>query len=434
VTDTVPTERPTNPGRALAAALDAVRADRLVPLLQELVRIASVTGSAAETDGQHWLGGHLDRLGLETDLWQVDLAELRTDPDFPGLEVDRQQAWGLAATWGDGPGPTLLLNGHLDVVPVGDPASWQVPPFGAQVHGDRVYGRGACDMKAGLACQVMAVTVLKEAGVRLAGRVQLQSVVGEEDGGLGTFAALRRGHRGDAAVICEPTRLAVVPAAAGALTFRLTITGRAAHASLRDQGVDAVEKYLSVHQALRALEARRNRDPHPLLERYRIPYPLSIGTVRSGDWASSVPDLLVAQGRIGVALGEEPKNARADLAACLDDVCAADPWLREHPIHLEWYGGQFASGQLPSGSPLLGQVLAAHRAVTGQDADVHGVPYGSDLRLLTAAGIPTVHYGPGDIALAHSPNESVPVSELLTATRALVLLVADVCGPVLSGG
>ncbi len=424
----VPRQRAAALPRAVADALSSVTADRLVALVQDLVRIPSVTGSAAESEAQHLLAGWMRDAGLETDLWQVDLPAVTADPAFPGMEAPRDEAWGLAGSFGGTDGPTLVLNGHVDVVPTGDLAAWTVAPFGGAVRGDRVYGRGTCDMKGGLACQLIAVAVLREAGVRLRGRVLLESVVGEEDGGLGTFATLRRGYVGDLAVVCEPTSTALVPACAGALTFRVTVPGLSAHASVRDQGVDAVDKYLLVHQALRRLEELRNRDPHPLMARYAIPYPLSVGVVRAGEWASSVPDLLVAEGRLGVALGEDPASARQQLEDCLAAVCADDPWLATHPVRVEWYGGQFAPGMLASSSPLLGLVSEAHAHLTGTTPEVYGAPYGSDLRLLTAGGVPTLHYGPGDVRHAHAPDESVPVDELVTVTRTLVLLAADVCG------
>ena len=413
----------------VADALAQVSADRLVPLLQELLAVPSVTGSAAESEAQHRLAARLQQTGMDTDLWQVDLAATTADPDFPGMEAPRGEAWGLVGSWGGGDGPVLVLNGHIDVVPTGDPAAWTADPWAGTVRGERVLGRGACDMKAGLACQLMAVEVLRDAGVRLRGSLLLESVVGEEDGGLGTFATLRRGHRGDLAVICEPTSTAVVPACAGALTFRVTVPGLSVHASVRDTGVDAIEKYMLVHHALRRLEAHRNRDPHPLMARWSLPYPLSVGTVRAGDWASSVPDLLVAEGRLGVALGEPVEHARAELEQCLAEVSADDPWLREHPVRVEWPGGQFAPGMLAADSPLPALVARAHRRITGRAPDVHGVPYGSDLRLLTGlGGVPTLHYGPGDVRHAHALDESVPVDELVTVTRTLVLLAAQVCG------
>jgi acetylornithine deacetylase len=423
----LPTQRGDLPP-GVADALAAVDADRVVALLQDLVRVPSVTGTAAESEAQHRLERRLRAAGMDTDLWSVDLAETTADPSFPGMEAPRDEAWGLVGEWGGDDGPTVVLNGHIDVVPTGDVAQWSADPFDPVVREGVLHGRGACDMKAGLAAQVAAVEALRSAGVRLRGRVQLQSVVGEEDGGLGTFATLRRGHTGDLAVVCEPTSAAVVPACAGALTFRLTVPGRSAHGSTRLEGVDAVEKYLLVHQALRRLEARRNSDPHPLMARYPLPYPLSVGTVRAGDWASSVPDLLVAEGRLGVVLDEPVDDARADLERAVAEVCAEDPWLREHPVVVEWSGGQFASGRVADDDPLLALVSAAHTDLHGAVPPVHGVPYGSDLRLLTAAGVPTVHYGPGDVRKAHAPDESVPVAELVDVTRTLVLLVARVCG------
>ena len=416
---------------SVADALAAVRPERLVALLQELVAVPSVTGSPAESEAQHRLARRMDGLGLDTDLWQIDLAGTTADPDFPGMEVTREEAWGLVGSWrGEDPdAPTVVLNGHIDVVPPGAASDWSHGPWSGAVEGDRLYGRGACDMKGGLACNVMAVEVLREAGVRLRGSVHLQSVVGEEDGGLGTFATIRRGYRGDLAVVTEPTSTDLVTACAGALTFRLTVPGLSAHASVRTDGVDAIEKYLLVHAALRELEGRRNGTPPKLLATNALPYPLAIGKIQAGEWASNVADLLVAEGRLGVALGEPVEQARAELERTVAQVCADDPWLAEHPVRVEWFGGQFASGVLPEGHPLEVMVRHAHRSVTGREPGVLGAPYGSDLRLLTGlAGVPALLYGPGDIRNAHKPDEHVPIDELVTVTRTLVMLVAQACG------
>jgi acetylornithine deacetylase len=428
----VPVQRMPDPAdlpTSVSAALDAVDEARVVALLQELIRVPSITGTPAESEAQHRLARRLGATGMDVDLWSIDLTRTTADGAFPGMEAPRDEGWGLVGSWGADDGPTLVLNGHIDVVPPGDGALWTTDPWSAEVRGGRVLGRGACDMKAGLAAQVAAVEALAAAGVRLRGRVQLQSVVGEEDGGLGTFATLQRGHRGDLAVICEPSSTQLVTASAGALTFRLVVPGRSAHGSMRLEGVDAVEKYLLVHAALRDLESRRNRTADPLMARYALPYPLSVGSVHAGDWASSVPDLLVAEGRLGVALDEPVEQARAELEAAIAQVCAADDWLSAHPVRVEWWGGQFASGRLVPGSGLEQLVAGAHTTATGRTPEVHGVPYGSDQRLLTGlGGIPTLLYGPGDVALAHSPDESVPVSELVEVTRALVLLAARFCG------
>ena len=425
----VPAPRSADLPCGVAEALAAVSEVELVELVRDLVRVPTVTGTAAESEGQHLLEARLRTAGMDTDLWSIDLPSTTADPEFPGMEAPRDEAWGLVGEWGGADGPVVVLNGHLDVVPAGGDALWTVDAWAGEVRGGAVLGRGSCDMKGGLACQVVAVEALRRAGVRLRGRVQLQSVVGEEDGGIGTFATLRRGHRGDLAVISEPTSGDLVTASAGALTFRLTVPGRSAHASMRLEGVDAVEKYLQVHLGLRRLEARRNRDADPLMASLALPYPLSVGTVRAGDWASSVPDVLVAEGRIGVALGEPVEAARADLEAAVADVCADDPWLARHPVQVEWCGGQFASGAVPLDSPVARMVGAAHARLNGRLPAVKGVPYGSDQRLLTGiGGVPTVLYGPGSVRLAHAPDESVPVAELVAVTRTLVLLIATACG------
>jgi acetylornithine deacetylase len=417
----------------VSKVVDAV-AELTDPLLDELaalVRIPSVSGTDAENEAQAHVAGRLADAGLDVDHWEIDLPALTAHPDFPGMEVDRDEAWGLVGRLhGTGDGPTLMLNGHVDVVPVGDPDRWTAPPYSADVSAGRLHGRGSCDMKAGLIASLWAVRALRSAGVRLRGDVVLASVQGEEDGGLGTFATLQRGWRADACVIAEPTELDVVPANSGALTFRLRIRGRATHAARRAEGVSAIDMFWSVSQALADLERRRHATVDPLVARWPLAHPLSIGRVRAGDWASSVPELLVAEGRLGVAIGESTDHARADLERAVAEACERDPWLRDHPVDVEWWGGQFASGRIPADSDLVDRVRAAHRAAAGGILpDVYGAPYGSDLRLLTGlAGVPTLQYGPGDARLAHGADEAVPVADVATAARTLALLALDVCG------
>lgn len=414
------------------AAVDEQTPD-MVRRLRELVRVPSTSGSDEENSAQAELARALSAEGFETDHWEIPLDALAQEPDFPGTEVSRSQAWGLVGRLpGRGGGATLMLNGHIDVVPPGDLATWRDrQAFSGRLDGGQVFGRGACDMKGGLVAALWAMRALRRSGIRLQGDVLLASVQGEEDGGMGTYATLHRGWRADACVIPEPTGLDLVPANAGSLTFRLRVRGRATHASRRAAGVSAVEKSWPVFRALGALEQARNADVHPLFARWEIAYPLSIGTVRAGEWASSVPDLLMAEGRLGVALGEPVAHARAALESAVAEACDDDPWLRAHPVVVEWWGGQFASGQLPGSSDLLERVAGAHAAVAAGAApqETWGAPYGSDLRLLTDLGdVPTVHYGPGDVTLAHGPDESVPVAEVLTCARTLSLLALDICG------
>jgi acetylornithine deacetylase len=413
-----------------ASALAAVDEAAIGRLLLELLAVPSVTGTAAESEIQHVLARRLERLDLDVDLWSMNLPELHAHPRFPGSEAPRTEAWGLVGgTRPQGDGPTLILQGHVDVVPSGDLAQWDGDPFRPRITGDVVHARGACDMKAGMVAILAALAAIRQAGARLRGQVAAHFVVSEEDGGLGAFGTLQRGHTGDACIITEPTSGALMTANAGALTFRIEVPGRATHGSTRYVGVSAIDAYLPIHRALAHLEARRNTDADPLMSAYPIPYPLSVGTVRSGDWASSVPDLLVAEGRLGVRLGEDPDRARSELEACVAEACAADPWLRSRPARVTWPGGQFASGRLPAGHPLATLVGDAHADVTnGPRPSERGAPYGSDLRLYSAADIPTLQYGPGDVRLAHGPQEQVRVSEIVTVTRALVLAALRTVG------
>jgi len=156
---------------------------------------------------------------------------------------------------------------------------------------------------------------------------------------------------------------------------------------------------------------------------------LLVGRVEAGDWSSTVPDRLVAEGRYGVRLDEAPAHARASFEQRVRDFCAADPWLTEHPVVVSWSGGQFAPGRFPSGDPFLTLVQDAYATVTGDRSPrERGAPYGSDLRLYNAAGIPTLHLGPGEVRHAHSPLEQVALSEVADVARALVLVILRTCG------
>ncbi|TYB60940.1 ArgE/DapE family deacylase [Nonomuraea sp. PA05] len=407
--------------------LDAIDEAETVSLLAETVRVPSVTGTDAESDLQHRMARLLTEAGMDVDVWKLDLADLTSRPGFPGTEAPRAEGYGVVAVTpgGEGP-PALALQGHVDVVPTGDLAKWAgSDPFAARITGDVLHGRGACDMKAGLVANLAVARAIKRSGIRLARPLAVHCVISEEDGGLGAFATLARGHTAEAAVITEPTSGAVITANAGALTFRLEIAGRAAHGATRYEGVNAIEAFWPVFQAIRRLEAERNRDVPELFAGNAMPYPIEVGTVRAGDWASTVPDLLVAEGRLGVRLDEDPAAARAAFEEAVARV--DDPWLRANPPVVTWPGGQFASGRLPAGHELLDQVGRAVEDTTGARPAQTAAPYGSDLRLYAAGGIPALHYGPGDVRFAHAPREQVELRELREVTRALALLAVRRC-------
>ncbi|WP_446663489.1 ArgE/DapE family deacylase [Flexivirga sp. B27] len=413
--------------------LDLVDDDAILADLSALVAIPSVGGSAGEVAAQRWCAERLRGLGMYVDEWPIDIAQLATDSAFPGMEVDREQALGVVGTLRPSAEnsittPALAFCGHTDVVPPGNETAWPDDPFTLRITDGIGHGRGVCDMKGGVAAMIGALDALQRAGVHRTRAVAIHCVSGEEDGGVGAFAALSRGHRADACVIPEPTGGAVIPANAGSLTFRLEVPGLAAHGSRRTAGVSAVDKLEVVLAGLRALEKARNTDIPTEFAHLELPWPLSVGVVHAGDWASIVPDLLVAEGRYGVRPGESVSAARAAFETAVHDHTRHDPWLRDNPVRISWPGGMFASGRLPGGHPLLGQVTDAVRGVRGSVPDVIGAPYGSDLRLYAAAGVPTLQYGPGRIEHAHAVDEQVDLAEVFACARVFALLAVRACG------
>ncbi len=415
--------------------LDRIDEAALLRDLAELVAIPSVGGSPAEAAAQSWCADRMRVLGLAVDEWDVDLLGEQRAPGFPGMEVERAGLRGCVGVLGGatGPGaatavPALALCGHTDVVPPGDLGQWPGgDPFRLRVRDGRASGRGACDMKGGLAAVFAAVSAIVGARVGLTRPLAVHTVSAEEDGGVGAFATLRRGHRALCCVIAEPTTSAIVPANAGSLTFRLEIRGRATHGSTRTRGVSAVDLLAPVQDALRELEAERNAQAPGLFAHLDLPWPLSIGVVRAGDWASTVPDRLVAEGRYGVRLGESLEDARAALERRLAEAGQRHPWLREHPVEVSWPGGAFAPGALPEGDPLLADMANCVSAQGDPPPQVLGAPYGSDLRHYAAAGVPTLQYGPGDVRFAHAADEHVDVADLVRCARVYALLALRRC-------
>jgi acetylornithine deacetylase len=291
-------------------------------------------------------------------------------------------------------------------------------------------------MKGGVVAILAALRAVAASGVadRFDGEVFAVSVPSEEDGGQGMLAAIRAGIVGDAAVITEPTGLDVVIAHAGALTFRLTVPGRAAHASVRREGVSALDNLYTLLRALEADETARNAaETDPLMTVLGLPYPTIVGKIEGGEWASTVLDRVVVEGRYGVRLGQTWRDAEADLRTCIAAACAADPFLRGHPVGLELTGGKFSSARVPADHPLPVSLAAAAESTLGRRPALLGEPYGADMRLLVNEGrTPTVIFGPGDVKVAHSANEFVSLDEVADCARVLAAWVVEQLAPATS--
>jgi acetylornithine deacetylase len=199
---------------------------------------------------------------------------------------------------------------------------------------------------------------------------------------------------------------------------------------MREEGVSAIEKFIPIYQALMALEKDRNsKSSDPLFARYTLPYPICVGTLRAGDWASTVAESLTFEGRYGVALGENLAVARCTLEETVAQAAQADPWLREHPPQVEWWGGQFAPARTAVDHPIVTTTSKALEDASGTHPRLEGVTYGADMRLLVNQGeTPTILFGPGDVRNSHRPDEYVPVAELISVVRTLALTSLRFCG------
>lgn len=401
--------------------------DRLVADLRELIAIPSITGSEEAVAAR--AVAMLEELGLAVERVDPDPASIRLDPDWPGEERPRTALPVVIGRAGRSGGRRIILSGHLDVVPPGDPATWTTDPWGGEIRDGRLYGRGACDMKGGVAAILGAVRALQEDGnlTALGGELLVVLVPSEEDGGQGTLAAIRAGATADMAVITEPSNLDVVVAHAGAITFQLTVPGRAAHASQRREGVSALDNLVALLAALAADETRRNaEETDTLMTALGLPYPTIVGKVEGGEWASTVLDRVAAEGRYGVRLGQSAADAERELRACIAAACDGDPFLRDHPATVEIIGGRFGSARLPSDHPLPLGLAAMVEVVTGRRPALLGEPYGADMQMFVNVGqTPCVIFGPGDVRVAHSADEYVPIDEVEACARVLAAWVAQ---------
>jgi acetylornithine deacetylase len=409
-------------------ALDALDVEGMTKYLCELISRPSYGGS--ETQAQNSIAGAMRRIGLEVETWPIDIDALRSHPAF-SMSIPRAEGLGVLGTYGKGGGRSLMFNGHIDVVSGGDESKWWHPPFEGTVDGGRVWGRGASDMKGGTVSALFALKAVIDSGSHLKGKVLFESVIGEEDGSVGTLDAVVKGIRADAAIVPEPSELVAVPAHAGAMSFRVTIQGRAAHAAIRAEGVSAIEKFLPVYEALKRLEADRTaRIRDPLYKVYPIPSPLNVGKIEGGEWPGIVPEKLYFEARVGVHTDETTDQIKGQVESAVERAAKSDPWLKDHVPMVDWSDGyRFDAAKIPADHPIMEIVKEAYHDVTGSPTRVEGRTYSSDMRfLVNILGIPTMIFGPGDIREAHAANESISVADMETAAKTMILSILRWCG------
>ena len=229
-------------------------------------------------------------------------------------------------------------------------------------------------MKAGLSSGLFAIAILKDLGFKPNGDIIFQSVVGEESGGCGTLTNIVKGYTADAAIILEPTSLKLAPIQSGALTFRLIVRGKATHASMRWDGDSAIEKYADIHYAIIDFEKQRHEffNTKHYKSKHRVA-PINIGTIKAGQWHSTVAESVVAEGRLGVFPNESNKDAMKSFEDYVFNFAKNDHWLSNNPPEIEWFEGQFESGQTPLDDPLIKELGNIYKEVCDRDPIIEGV-------------------------------------------------------------
>jgi acetylornithine deacetylase len=400
--------------------------ENAVQFLQKTVQEASTAGKEAGV--QHLIATKLEEIGMEVDMWYPDGNELAGHPYFCADRKDFSRSPNVVGIWrGTGNGRSLVLNGHIDVVPEGDLKQWKDHPYSGEIRDGKLFGRGSTDMKGGNLSLLLAIQALKESGTKLKGDLYFHSVIEEESGGAGTLAAVLRGYTADAAIIPEPTNMKIFPVQQGSMWFRLHLEGKAAHGGTRYEGVSAIEKGMIVLEALQELETiRNNRITDPLFKNVPIPIPINVGKISGGNWPSSVPDRVVVEGRIGVAPNEKMENVKKELEEHLLKV--EDSWLKEHPVEVEWFGAQWLPGSIDPSHPLLNTLIKHYEGVMNQKPAVEASPWGTDGGLLTMVGqTPSIIFGPGTTAVAHHPNEYIEIDKILQAASIIALTIFEWC-------
>ncbi len=403
--------------------------DEIVSFIQTSVQSPSLANN--EGPVQELVQNKLDSLGLITRRIPVIFDAIKDHPAFCDDGFSPNTRVNVIGQWNnDGGGKSLILNGHVDVVPTGPEELWHESPWSGSIKNGKIYGRGSTDMKGGLSAAIFAVQILQKIGFKPNGNVMVQSVVGEESGGCGTLTNIVKEYSADAAVILEPTSLKISPIQSGALTFRLTIPGRATHAAMRWDGVSAIEKFNLIHQSILEFEKERHQsfDIKYYESKDRVA-PINIGTIKGGEWHSTVPETVVAEGRLGVFPGESAQDARDTFETHLKTISETDDWLKENLPIVEWFEGQFESGKTDINHPLIQSLSDCYHQTTGDAPIIEGVTYGSDLRLFTNhAHIPAVLFGPGDVRLAHAANEYVEIDEVITTVKIIANMIVAWCG------
>jgi acetylornithine deacetylase len=407
---------------AILAAV-AEGAGEMEALLGDLVRARTVFGS--EAAGQDVMRRAFAGLGLEPVDVSFDPDALRQSPAASPFSWDVAGKASVVARVPPGGtgGRSLILNGHVDVVSAAPESLWTVEPWEPSRDGEWLTGRGAGDMKAGLAAIVGAIGALRRLGLSPCAPVELQSVVEEECTGNGAAACVIAGSRADAAILTEPTALQIWNAQVGVLWFSLRVAGRPAHAAYATTGENAIEATYPVIAALRELEAELNADPPPPFDAVEHPINLNVGTIRGGDWPSTVAGECVTECRLALYPGERVDPLRRRVEETVAAAAQGTPFAVEVR-----YDGFACEGYELAGGPLIDALGDAAARIAGERPRLEASTATTDARTFVLYGdTPAVCFGPRAENI-HSMDERVHVPSMVQTAQALALFIRDWCG------
>ncbi len=404
--------------------------DEQVALTAELVKYPSVRGK--EHTAQDFLAGEMRRRGLAVDRWQIQLDDIRHLPGFSPVHVNYDNAINVVGTHraNGAKGKSLILNGHIDVVPTGPLDMWTRPPFEPYVERGWLYGRGAGDMKAGVIANLAVLDALKRAGFRPAADVVVQSVVEEECTGNGALACLARGYKADAVLIPEPLWDKLIRAQVGVLWFQVTCRGFPVHVREARSGANAIEASFHIMQALHELEERWNarKGDYPHYANVDHPINLNVGKIAGGDWASSVPAWCTFDVRVAIFPGQDIAEAKREIEAAIRDAARQNRFLANSPPEVVYNGFEAEGYVLEGGEDAVALLARVHEEVRGRKLQEVATTGTTDARFFGLyAGIPALVYGPNSDSI-HGFDEKVELESVRQCTQAMALFVAEWCG------
>jgi acetylornithine deacetylase len=400
------------------------REDELIELVQELVRYPSVLGEEAPI--QQFIAGYMTLSGLDTESWDLD-EDLKNVPEAGDSGVPFEDRPNVAG-WlrGAGGGRSLIMNGHIDVVSPEPLANWTRDPWAAEIDGGRMYGRGALDMKSGVAINLLLPRLIRDAGIQLKGDLNVQSVIEEECTGNGALDMSRR-YQADAAIITEPSGGAFTAAHVGVMWFKVRVTGRSAHAAVAPAGVNAISKMVPIIKALEDLDKELNEDRHPAFEGLEHPINLNIGVMQAGDWPSTVPGAAELHCRVSFFPGKTVAEMRDDVEQAIRHAAQTDPWLQENMPEISYYGFQSGGSTVSMDEPSVKMLASWHERVRGGTLVPKSGTGTNDMRYFNFAGIPCGCYGASGSG-AHAADEWLDVTSLAPTAKVLGAFLLDWCG------